>query len=77
MKEGVKRRLAANRVMQPDGKELVTAVVEMSGIDVTSVSYLEKETHSTEWIGGCIELRHGHDGRIHAFKDGKMLGLAT
>lgn len=77
MKDAAKRRLAANRVVQPDGTELVTAVVEMSGIDVTSVSLLEKETHSTEWIGGRIELRHGHDGRIHAFKDGKMLGMAT
>lgn len=75
--DGSKRRLAANRIVLLDGSELSTAVVELSGIDVESVSHLESETHSTEWIGGRIELTQDVDGHIHAFKDGKMLGVAT
>lgn len=71
------RRLAANRVVLPDGEELATAIVEISDADVVSVFRLEKEIPSTEWIGGCIELRRGTDGRIHAFKDGLMLSAAA
>ena len=73
MEEKKKRCFAAHRAILPDGEEIPLAVVEVVGNAVSSVFRLQSEIPSTEWIGGCIELRRNDEGRVQAFKDGEIL----
>lgn len=52
----MRRLIAANRVVMPDGKEFVPGVVELDGECVESVARLEQELPFTEWLGGTIEI---------------------
>lgn len=50
----MKRIVAANHVILPDGKELSPGVVETDGTTVVRFYRLEQEQPFTEWLGGTI-----------------------
>ncbi len=67
------RRIAANSVVLPDSSVLNLAVLELEEGIVTKVSPLERELPFTEWIGGSVTLHAGDDGKLYAYKDGKII----
>lgn len=52
----MKRIVAANHVILPDGKELSPGVVETDGTTVVRFYRLEQEQPFTEWLGGTIRI---------------------
>lgn len=52
----MKRIVAANHVILPDGKELSPGVVEIDGNTVVRFYRLEQEQPFTEWLGGTIRI---------------------
>lgn len=52
----MKRIVAANHVILPDGKELSPGVVEIDGTTVVRFYRLEQEQPFTEWLGGTIRI---------------------
>lgn len=52
----MKRIVAANHVILPDGKVLSPGVVETEGSAVLRFYRLEHEQPFTEWLGGTIRI---------------------
>lgn len=52
----MKRIVAANHVILPDGKVLSPGVVETDGTTVVRFYRLEQEQPFTEWLGGTIRI---------------------
>ena len=67
------RRIAVNRVVLPDSSVLNLAVLELDDGVVTNIRPLTKELPFTEWFGGCAELHAETDGRLRAYKEGKII----
>lgn len=67
------RRIAVNRVVLPDSSVLNLAVLELDDGVVTNIRPLTKELPFTEWGGGCAELHAETDGRLRAYKEGKII----
>lgn len=63
------RRVAAHRIIHPDGKEQEMGVVLIAHGVVTGCSPLQGEPPFTEWIGGTIELRTNENGQVTAYKN--------
>lgn len=67
------RRIAVNRVVLPDSSVLNLAILELDDGVVTNIRPLTKELPFTEWVGGCAELHAETDGRLRAYKEGKII----
>lgn len=67
------RRIAVNRVVLPDSSVLNLAVLELDDGVVTNIRPLTKELPFTEWVGGYAELHAETDGRLRAYKEGKII----
>ena len=67
------RRIAVNRVVLPDSSVLNLAVLELDDGVVTNIRPLTKELPFTEWDGGCTEQHAETDGRLRAYKEGKII----
>lgn len=67
------RIVAANRVIDADGDEMKSGVVELEGKYVSSVYPLFGERPFTEWLGGTINIKRSADGRLQAYKDGEVI----
>ena len=57
------RRIAASKVILPDGKEYANHVVELLGSRLVNHYPLQGEIAMTEWLGGTI--RFEDEGIVH------------
>lgn len=69
----MRRIMAANRVVLPDGDILCPGVVELDGCRVVRTDRLCEEQPFTEWLGGIIVVRRESCGVMRAYRDGRML----
>lgn len=67
------RRIASNRVITPEGKNLTQQVIEISEGCVTKLYPLRQELPFTEWMQGQIELKRNPDGSVSAYYKGKPI----
>ncbi len=64
------RRIAASKVILPDGKEYANHVVELLGSRLVNHYPLQGEIAMTEWLGGTIRFEEAGVFHITHLSDG-------
>ena len=67
------RRIASNKLLLPNGQQLIQHVVEIRYGFVEKYYPLNREQPQTEWWSGCISLKADVDGRLRAVYEGKYI----
>jgi len=67
------KRFACHEIVLADGSRQTLSVVEILSGEVVRWYPLKEELPFTQWLPGSIELRHDHEGALHAYYNNVMI----